>query len=103
VATAPRQQPSKAGPVLPTPKTSQVLRPSASRGRPETTGPSGALPGGAAQGKGSGGTGDEPLRPIGADRLRALREAIENGTYPSEADVLGGLNRLLESPDAPEE
>lgn len=41
----------------------------------------------------------EPLEPIGPDRLRALREAIENGTYPTEADVLGGLERLFEIDD----
>jgi hypothetical protein len=37
----------------------------------------------------------EPLEPIGPARLRALREAIENGTYPSASDVLGGLERLF--------
>ncbi len=35
------------------------------------------------------------LEPIGTDRLRALREAIQSGTYPSEADVLGGLERMF--------
>ena len=39
--------------------------------------------------------GKEPLSPIGPERLRALRQAIEDGTYPREADVLGGLERLL--------
>jgi anti-sigma28 factor (negative regulator of flagellin synthesis) len=38
----------------------------------------------------------EALRPIGPERLRELREAIRNGTYPNEADVLGGLQRLLD-------
>jgi len=38
----------------------------------------------------------DALRPIGTARLRALREAIRNGTYPTEADVLGGLERMLE-------
>ena len=37
----------------------------------------------------------DPLRPIGPERLRKLREAIRNGTYPSEADVLGGLQRMF--------
>ncbi len=37
----------------------------------------------------------DPLGPIGPDRLRALREALRNGTYPTEADVLGGIERLL--------
>jgi hypothetical protein len=35
-------------------------------------------------------------RPIGKARLRALREAIRRGTYPTEADVAGGLARMLE-------
>lgn len=38
----------------------------------------------------------DALRPIGPERLRELREAIRNGTYPTEADVLGGLERMLE-------
>ena len=38
----------------------------------------------------------EALRPIGPARLRELREAIRNGTYPTQADVLGGLERLLD-------
>lgn len=37
-------------------------------------------------------------RPIGPERLRALREAIEKGTYPTRDDVLGGLERLLDRP-----
>lgn len=40
-------------------------------------------------------TSTEPLRPIGPERLQALREAIRNGTYPTEADVVGGLQRLF--------
>ena len=36
-----------------------------------------------------------PLRPVGMKRLKALREAIENGTYPTEEDILGGLERLF--------
>jgi len=38
----------------------------------------------------------DPLRPIGTARLRALREAIRNGTYPTEAHIVGGLERLFE-------
>lgn len=41
---------------------------------------------------------DGPLdvpRPIGPARLRALREAIENGSYPTPEDVRGGLERLF--------
>ena len=38
----------------------------------------------------------DALQPIGPERLRALREAIRNGTYPTEADVLGGLARMLD-------
>ena len=41
-------------------------------------------------------TAEDALRPIGPERLRELREAIRNGTYPTEADVLGGLERLLD-------
>ncbi|MDA1195874.1 MAG: hypothetical protein O2894_11905 [Planctomycetota bacterium] len=37
----------------------------------------------------------DALRPIGPERLRALREAIRSGTYPNDAQVLGGLTRLL--------
>jgi anti-sigma28 factor (negative regulator of flagellin synthesis) len=39
--------------------------------------------------------GSEPLRPIGPERLRALREAIRDGSYPTDAEVLGGLERML--------
>jgi hypothetical protein len=35
------------------------------------------------------------LVPIGPERLRALREAIRNGTYPSDDHVLGGLERMF--------
>jgi hypothetical protein len=41
-------------------------------------------------------------RPIGPERLRALREAIRNGTYPTDADVMGGLVRMFRQPDAPD-
>jgi anti-sigma28 factor (negative regulator of flagellin synthesis) len=34
-------------------------------------------------------------RPIGRERLRQLREAIRNGTYPTDADVMGGLARMF--------
>lgn len=34
-------------------------------------------------------------RPIGPERLRALREAILNGTYPSESAVTEGLSSLF--------
>jgi hypothetical protein len=40
-------------------------------------------------------------RPIGPERLRALREAIRNGTYPTDADVLSGLVRLFGKPEDP--
>ena len=43
----------------------------------------------------TGTDGRERLEPIGKARLRELREAIENGTYPPPADVLGGLDRLF--------
>ena len=38
---------------------------------------------------------DQPLAPIGPERLKALREAIRSGQYPSDADVVGGLERML--------
>jgi anti-sigma28 factor (negative regulator of flagellin synthesis) len=37
-----------------------------------------------------------PLRPIGPERLKALRQAIREGSYPTDADVLGGLENLLQ-------
>jgi hypothetical protein len=39
-------------------------------------------------------------RPIGPERLRALREAILNGTYPTESAVTGGLTQLFRQPAA---
>ncbi len=39
-------------------------------------------------------------KPIGMDRLRALREAIRNGTYPTQADVVGGIVRMFGEPEA---
>lgn len=45
--------------------------------------------------------GDEarrPMRPIGPDALRALREAIRSGRYPSEDVVRDGLERLIRRP-----
>lgn len=36
-----------------------------------------------------------PLRAIGPERLRALREAILNGTYPTQDAVEEGLTRLF--------
>jgi hypothetical protein len=41
-----------------------------------------------------------PPRPIGPERLRALREAILNGTYPLDAAVLSGLTALFRSDGA---
>lgn len=43
----------------------------------------------------SEGDAPEPLHPIGPERLAALRDAIRNGSYPTDADVLGGLQSLL--------
>ena len=40
--------------------------------------------------------GHSDLKPIGPERLKELRDAIRNGTYPSEADVMGGLKSLLD-------
>ena len=36
-----------------------------------------------------------PVRPIGPERLRALREAILSGAYPLEAAVQSGLTQLF--------
>ena len=36
-----------------------------------------------------------PPRPIGADALRRLREAIQSGEYPSDSDVRAGVERLI--------
>lgn len=38
------------------------------------------------------------LKPIGPAALKALREAIQSGKYPSEAQVQGGLRRMFRSP-----
>jgi len=38
-------------------------------------------------------------RPIGPERLLALREAIESGNYPSDKDVMGGLVRMFRRPE----
>lgn len=35
-------------------------------------------------------------RPIGTDRMRALRELIESGQYPSADDVAGGLFQMFD-------
>jgi hypothetical protein len=38
---------------------------------------------------------DKPPRPIGPERLRALREAILSGAYPTQAAVTSGLLSLF--------
>ncbi len=40
----------------------------------------------------------KPLKPIGPAALRALREAIQSGQYPTESAVKSGLGRLLRRP-----
>jgi len=37
----------------------------------------------------------DDLFPIGVERMRQLREAIRNGTYPTERDVVEGLARMF--------
>ena len=37
----------------------------------------------------------KPMKPIGPAALKALREAIRSGTYPSEDVVRDGIARLL--------
>jgi hypothetical protein len=41
---------------------------------------------------------EAPPHPIGPERLRALREAILNGTYPTDGAVTGGLVKLFRQP-----
>ena len=41
----------------------------------------------------------KPLKPIGAEALKALREAIKTVKYPSDAAVVGGLMRMLKKPE----
>ena len=38
---------------------------------------------------------DRPLKPIGPARMKALREAIRSGRYPSEDVVRAGLERMI--------
>lgn len=40
----------------------------------------------------------KPLKPIGPAALKALREAIRSGQYPTDAHVRSGLGRLLRRP-----
>ena len=40
----------------------------------------------------------QDLRPIGKARLKALREAIRNGTYPTNESVEQGLLRMFTRP-----
>ena len=55
-----------------------------------------AAPAGTPQVRPASERGDQDqLRPIGPERLKALREAIRNGTYPTDQDVVGGLTRML--------
>lgn len=42
-----------------------------------------------------------PPRPIGPERLRALREAILSGTYPLDQAATQGLTSLFRGPKAP--
>jgi hypothetical protein len=46
------------------------------------------------------GPADAP-RPIGPERLRALREAIEKGTYPNDRVVVSGLVRMFRPRSSP--
>ena len=42
--------------------------------------------------------GQGPPRPIGPEALKALREAIKSGKYPSDAVVVRGLVRMIRKP-----
>jgi hypothetical protein len=44
---------------------------------------------------------DKDLRPIGPERLRALRESIRNGTYPTDENVERALLRMFLGPARP--
>ncbi|MBL9087532.1 MAG: hypothetical protein JNM10_10350 [Planctomycetia bacterium] len=37
----------------------------------------------------------KPMKPIGPAALKALREAIRSGTYPSDDVVRDGIERLI--------
>ena len=41
----------------------------------------------------------KPPKPIGPAAMKALRDAIRSGTYPSEDVVRRGLERLIRRPD----
>ena len=41
----------------------------------------------------------KPPKPIGPEALKALREAIKSGKYPSDAAVRSGLERLIRRPE----
>jgi len=41
----------------------------------------------------------KPPKPIGPEAMKALREAIRSGKYPSEDVVRRGLERLIRRPD----
>jgi hypothetical protein len=42
---------------------------------------------------------ERPMKPIGPAGLKALREAIKSGRYPSDAAVRAGIERLLRKPE----
>jgi hypothetical protein len=71
---------------VPDSKTARRTTPGAAKA-PETAVPLSPLP--------PDPNGHRPPRPIGPEALRALREAIRNGTYPSDAAVMAGLERLI--------
>jgi len=75
--------------VLPTSKTPRSAAPEAKSGQIHVASVASAKPAPEAQ------SPRDPLEPIGPERLRALREAIRNGTYPSDEHVLGGLERMF--------
>lgn len=61
----------------------------ARRDAPETAGRT------ESSGAGSGNGGHRAPKPIGIEAMRALRKAIREGTYPTDADVIGGLVRIM--------
>ena len=77
--------------VLPTSKTPRSAAPEAKSGQIPVAAVTATTPPDGATGP------KDPLEPIGPERLKALREAIQNGTYPSDEHVLGGLARLFKA------
>ena len=75
--------------------------PSTSDGRPAAApaGAPGSTPGVTPPAAPSGPFAHKPPKPIGPEALKALREAIKSGKYPSDDAVRSGLERLIRRPE----